>query len=288
MSTTAQSIDLVSSARKAAADAAARSGIQIRPLDDLRPLQDAVALFGSIWGPDERDLISVSVLRALAHSQNYVHGAYLEGELVAAIMGFFGWHQGMTQLHSHILGVSTAAQGRNVGFAVKEHQRAWCLERGISTITWTYDPLVSRNAYFNLTKLGATVTDYYPSFYGEMNDSINGSDESDRVLIEWVLDSPRAIDASLGALTPPDVDSLVSSGAEIALEVADDELPAERSSSAKTLLVGIPRDIVELRTAQPETARRWRLAAREVLKGALDDGYVIAAMTRSGYYVLES
>ena len=256
-------------------------------MDDLGPIQDAVALFGSIWGPEDRDLISVSTLRALAHSGNYVQGAYLEGELVGAIMGFFGWHNNVMQLHSHILGVSPAAQGRNVGFALKEHQRAWCLERGISTITWTYDPLVSRNAYFNLTKLGATVTDYYLSFYGEMNDSINGRDESDRVLIEWALESPRAIDASLGALRAPHIDSLLSSGAETVLEVGPDEMPVEHSSSADTLLVGIPRDIVELRGKQSEAAARWRFAAREVLNGALEDGYVIGAMTRTGYYVLE-
>ena len=85
-----------------------------------------------------------------------------------------------------------------MGFALKLHQRAWCLDRGITLMEWTYDPLVARNAYFNLSKLGATVAEYLPDFYGVMGDGINRFDESDRILVHWPLEDAVVVDAHLG------------------------------------------------------------------------------------------
>ena len=280
--------DLSQAASEAASQAAARSGIHIRKSNDLHEIQDTVKLLKSIWGPEERELITVTTLRALSHSDNYVFGAYVDDVLVGAIAGFVGWHGNQLQLHSHILGVSPDAQGRHIGFALKEHQRAWCLTKGIRTITWTFDPLVSRNAYFNLTKLGAAITAYYPSFYGPMNDEINGSDDSDRVLVQWALDSPRAVEASAGdGVDTRAAAELTDGGAEIALSAGDDGSPVEASARSETILVGIPRDIVEIRRRDPQLAARWRSASRVVLEGALNDGYVIVAMAQPGHYVLE-
>lgn len=280
--------DLTSAAAEAASDAAGRAGIQIRKLEDIEEIQQAVELHRVIWGPEDRDLIGVSTLRALSHADNYVFGAYLGDRLVGAITGFVGWHGEKFQLHSHILGVSPAIQGRNVGFALKEHQRAWCLSKGITTVTWTYDPLVSRNAYFNLTKLGAAVTAYYPSFYGQMNDGINGSDDSDRVLIEWALGSPRAMEASIGdGVATPDIAELHEVGAQIALAVGTDDSPIETPVTSHTILVGIPRDIVEIRRRDAQLGARWRSASRSALEGALNDGFVISALAKPGYYVLQ-
>lgn len=288
MSLTAVDAQLTDSAARAAAEAAARAGIEIRNLVELAQIQEAVELHRRIWGPEDRDLIGVSTLRALSHAGNYVFGAYIDDRLVGAITGFVGWHGDKLQLHSHILGVSPEVQGRNVGFALKEHQRAWSLDRGIGTVTWTYDPLVSRNAYFNLTKLGAAVTAYYPSFYGPMNDGINGSDDSDRVLIEWALGSPRAIEASIGdGVATADVGDLCAAGAEIALDAGPDGSPIETPVGSDTVLVGIPSDIVGIRRRDPRLAARWRSAARAALEGSLNDGFVIAAYAKPGYYVLE-
>ena len=287
MSSTATSLDYAAAAFEAANRAAARGGIEVRRLDDLEAIRRAVKLFRAIWGPEDQDLISVPTLRALSHSDNYVFGAYLDSRMVGAVTGFVGWHGRELQLHSHILGVMPDVQDRKVGFALKEHQRAWSLAKGINTVTWTFDPLVSRNAYFNLTKLGAAVTAYYPSFYGAMNDGINGRDESDRVLVEWALVSPRAVEASSGDGSTPDLEALRGSGADVVLSVGPDESPLHSTGSGERILVGIPRDIVDLRQRDPGLAGRWRSKVRDVLAGALDDGYVIAAMARPGYYVLE-
>ena len=287
MSKAATSLHLADQAAAAAEEAASRARVDVRALDDVQTLSGVDELFRTIWGPTDRNLVGVAILRALSHSGNYVVGAYDGSKLVGALIGFLGRHDDDQQLHSHILGVHPDIRDRSIGFALKEHQRAWSLARGITTVAWTFDPLVARNAYFNLTKLGAAVTRYYPNFYGDLNDDINGHEESDRVLIEWQLDSEPAIAASTLALAEPDIASLTSNGAVEALTVADDGLPSVKNASADTMLVGIPQDVVALRRNDADLATRWRHAVREVLGSALDDGYVTAGMTRSGYYVVQ-
>ena len=272
-------------ASEAAQAAAARSGVEIRTIQEIADIESAMRLLRSVWG-EESDLVGRATLKALAHAGNYVAIAVSDDSVVGAITGFLGWHDGEIQLHSHILGVSPATQGANIGFALKQHQRAWCVARGISTMTWTFDPLVRRNAYFNLTKLGASVTDYLVGFYGRMHDGINGDDESDRVLVEWKLESERAIAASVGRATVPSLESLLGSGAEVALDVGSDGRPERRTTSATSLLVGVPADIVEMRRTDPAGAAQWRSSTRDVISGLLNEGYDITAMTRDGYYLL--
>src|SRR5581483_10885895 len=92
-----------------------------------------------------------------------------------------------------ITGVVGAHQGAHLGYELKQHQRTWALDRGLTAIEWTFDPLVRRNAYFNLVKLGAEIIRYEPDFYGPMRDATNAGDESDRVVTRWkLIDDRRA------------------------------------------------------------------------------------------------
>ena len=176
-----------------AADAAARSaGVSVRELTDLAELDEVVDLFSSIWGRAENPPVTIELLRAFTKAGNYVGGAFDGGRLVGACVGFFH-APAEDALHSHIAGVSPAATGRSIGFALKLHQRAWALLRGVSEIAWTFDPLVSRNAYFNLVKLAAQPVEYLPNFYGPMLDTINGDDDSDRLLVRWRLRDPAVV-----------------------------------------------------------------------------------------------
>ncbi|MGH3118745.1 MAG: GNAT family N-acetyltransferase [Gaiellales bacterium] len=287
MSRTVISLHLADQAAAAAQDAAARARVEVRELDDVTSLSEVDELFRTIWGPTDRNLVGVAILRALSHSGNYVVGAHDGSKLAGALVGFRGEQDGERQLHSHILGVLPDLRNRSVGFALKEHQRAWGLARGITTVTWTFDPLVRRNAYFNLTKLGAAITRYYTNFYGDLNDDINGHEESDRVLIEWHLDSEPAIAASTVSLSEPNIATLKDQGAAEVLTVTDDGGPEVKDASADTLLVGIPEDVVALRRRDESVATRWRHAVRDVLGSALNDGYATTGMTRSGYYVVQ-
>ena len=276
-------------AAAAAEAAAAQAGLKILPLDEVEQIHEAADLFTAVWQVSrEHPLIPPNTLRALAHSGNYVFGAFEDGRMTGAIVGFWGRLGGAMQLHSHILGVSPLSQSRSVGFALKQHQRAWALAQGLDVVTWTFDPLVRRNAYFNIAKLGAAVSEYYPNFYGAMDDGINDGDTSDRVLVEWDLDAPNVIDASERRPTDVDLRALQDDGAAVVLEEDGDGRPKTSDGRERVLLASIPEDIVAIRSKSRETADRWRAALREVLFGALQDGYTAVGMTRSGWYVLRS
>jgi predicted GNAT superfamily acetyltransferase len=176
-------------------------------------------------------------------------------------------------MHSHIAGVAPELSGRGVGYALKLHQRAWALDRGVRTITWTFDPLVGRNAYFNLVKLGAVAAEYLPDFYGGMDDGINGGDETDRLLVRWELDAPGATGAP-------------SDGSVVALDRSADGGPVAGSLDGDRLLVAVPSDVEKLRATDPALARRWRTAVREALVPLLADGAQITGFDKAGWYVL--
>jgi predicted GNAT superfamily acetyltransferase len=259
---------------------------ELTKLEDLRELEQ---LFGAVWGRSGEPPISSDTLRALVHSGNYVAGAFVEGRLAGGLVGWLG--RGAPpeplHLHSHILGVMAGSEARGIGFQLKQHQRRWCLERGITTIEWTTDPLVRRNAYFNLTKLGAQAGRYLVNFYGAMTDGINAGEESDRLLITWRLDSAQALAAAEGRPAEADVGSLLHEGAAAVLSVGSDGEPVEKPTDARTLLCEVPDDIVAVRRADPALARSWRLALRSVLADAFAAGYSIRGATRSGWYVLQ-
>lgn len=195
--------------------AAASAGVEIRELRELADLDQVYRLYDSIWRPDPKNPpVTTELLRALTKAGNYVGGAYDGADLIGACVGFFGAPAEVT-MHSHVAGVSSKARGRNVGFALKLHQRAWALERGVTAISWTFDPLIRRNAYFNLAKLAARPTEYLPNFYGLMADGINNGDDSDRLLVRWQLDDPTVITAAHrpSTLTPAATSSSVRTGA---------------------------------------------------------------------------
>lgn len=259
-------------------------------LADLEDLHELAELFAVVWGRPAEPAINSDILKALAHSGNYVAGAYAGQTLVGGLVGWFGGvrpHE--LHMHSHILGVVAGSDAHGLGFELKQHQRRWCMARGVMVIEWTTDPLVRRNAYFNLTKLGAQAREYLVNFYGEMTDGINAGEESDRLLITWRLDAPSAEAAAAGrGPGPPNLDELLSAGAAAALSVGDAGEPVETESSTRVLLCQVPEDIVALRRSDPVLARSWRMALRRKLTEAIAAGYEVTGATRSGWYVLET
>ena len=242
-----------------------------------------------VWGRPGEPPISSDILKALAHSGNYVSGAFADGRLIGGLVGWLGGSpRSELHLHSHILGVLPDREARGLGFELKQHQRGWCLERGIGLMEWTTDPLIRRNVYFNLGKLGATAPKYLVDFYGQMRDGINAGDESDRLLIAWRLDSPAAEAAAEGRLAEIDVEKLRSWGSDAILSAGPAGEPVVKPSSARVLICQVPDDVVALRRSDPALARKWRIALREALGGSLERGYQISGATRSGWYVLES
>lgn len=262
----------------------------IRELTELEDLRQLAGLFAEIWGRAGEPSVDSDILKALSYSGNYVSGAYQDGRLTGGLVGWIGGvppHE--LHMHSHILGVVAGSDARGLGFELKQHQRRWCLAREIGVMEWTTDPLVRRNVYFNLAKLGASATHYLVNFYGEMADGLNAGEESDRLLIRWRLGSREAEEAAAGRAPVLETDRLIAAGASPVLSVGDSGEPvAAPPGDARALLCQVPEDIVALRHADPSLARSWRLALRSALTGALAGGYAITGATRSGWYVLES
>lgn len=247
--------------------AAAASRITVRELSRVEELHEAAAVLGRIWGVPDNPPMSAELLRAMGKAESYVVGAYdlddPAGPMVGVCVGFHSTPAARV-MHSHIAGVTSAVAGRHAGFALKLHQRAWCLDRGIEMMEWTYDPLVARNAYFNLAKLGARVAEYLPDFYGAMTDGINRHDETDRILVHWSLSAPEVVAACAG--TPA---------------------RAAVPSGAAASWVQVPRDVEALRLTDPEQARAWRTKVRDQLLVALEaDGHVAGFDKEQGYLVL--
>jgi predicted GNAT superfamily acetyltransferase len=258
---------------------------ELRELDDLRALRD---LFAAIWERPDEPPLTLETLKALAHSGGYVAGAHDGNRLVGGLVGWLGGAPSHGfHMHSHILGVAGDSQVRGLGFELKQHQRRWCLERGIAVIEWTTDPLVRRNAYFNLGKLGAQAPEYLVNFYGVMADGLNAGEESDRLLIRWRLNSEQATAAADGRPAESDVKSLLRDGAGVVLSVGQHGEAVSASSNARVLICEVPEDIVALRHTMPSTARSWRLAVRRAFGDAFATGYRITTATRTGHYVLE-
>ncbi len=243
----------------------------IRQLTEHKELLAAQRLYESIWRSSVPP-VTAELMRALIKSGNYVAGAFDGEELIGACAGFCSPPAEST-LHSHIAGVAQGMRGRNVGHALKLDQREWALARGIRAITWTFDPLVRRNAYFNLAKLGADATDYLPDLYGQMSDDINSGVDSDRLLVTWNVSAaqPREVRAT----------------GVIALGISADGMPERGTNAGGTVLVAVPPDIETLRATSPDAATEWRHAVRDVLGGLLAGGARVTGFDRSGWYVVE-
>lgn len=265
-----------------------QAGVRVCELHDLDAMRAAAALYGTVWRNDAGAApASPELMRALSHAGGYVAGAYRGDRLVAAGLAFHSDGR-EADLHSHLAAVLPEAQGRDVGRALKLHQRSWALEHGLQTISWTYDPLLRRNAWFNLTKLGASVTGYLVNFYGPMQDAQNDGDESDRAVATWRLDAPEVVAAAGGTRLEVRVSDLLRDGARIGLQESDGA-PAVSRVPARTpcVLVQIPVDLQGLRAAQPAMARRWRDVSRDVLEPLLAGRYLATGFTRSGWYILK-
>lgn len=262
-------------AREVAVSYARSSRVEIRRLrsDETQP---ACNLLAQIWASGRgRVPIEASLLIALLHSDNYVAGAFEGRRLVGVCVGFFTAPREYG-LHSHIAGVRGTHVGRGVGAALKLHQRAWAIGNGITTITWTYDPLVARNAYFNLHRLGARAIDYVPDFYGEMSDGLNDGQGSDRMVTRWDL-ATWPPEHAVGPVGPP------------ALELGQAREPVRITvpTDATTCRVAIPDDIAALRLRDVDLAVEWRRMTRDVFTELTENGWSINGFDRSGFYRLE-
>jgi predicted GNAT superfamily acetyltransferase len=276
--------------RQTARAAAERAGVTIHDGPDLdQPTRRALAdLFRRVWGRDAAmgPIVSAEILWAAGHVGAPVAAAFAGERLVGGSVGFTGVRDGVTRVHSHLTGVLPDAAGAGVGRALKWHQRAWCLDRGIGVVEWTFDPLVRRNAVVNLVHLGARPVAWFDDLYGAMDDERNAGLPTDRLLVSWDLEDARVRQAAAGRTAEPRVDGLRRAGAEVALDEDDTGAPLVTTTTAPRRLARIPADVEALRARDKDLAADWALALREALGAPLQAGMRITGITRDGWYVL--
>lgn len=247
----------------------------VHSISDARTM---VRVLDAVWGGwDGATGIQDATILALAHAGNYAEVAVLDGDPVGAALGFFGEPLGDV-LHSHIVGVLPRVSGLGIGRAIKMRQRDWCRQRSISTMTWTFDPLVARNAYLNIEKLGARPKQYLIDYYGQMSDGINAGQASDRVLISWDLTVETP---------PPRRKWLGEAFAMLAASTSGAPERHEAPADSVQLTLEIPTDIERLRRENAPLSREWRIALRETLPELLDAGWRVTGFDRAGRYVME-
>ncbi|HSL11172.1 MAG TPA: GNAT family N-acetyltransferase [Actinomycetota bacterium] len=245
-------------------DAAATAGVRLAPLrtvDDADAIGDVIV---ATWGEQP---IGPEVVRALAESGNEPYGAFDGGELVAFVLGWAGVDADGLHIHSHMLAARPDRRHAGVGYALKLAQRAQALDHGIHTVRWTFDPLIARNAYFNLAKLGAVADRFERAFYGEMADELNRGDRTDRLTARWNLD------AEPGPRRSPAAATLLHRN-------ANGPAFAGAPADADAVAIEVPAEYLELRTTAPEVAARWRDAVAQAAETCIARGLVAVAFDR--------
>ncbi len=162
-----------------------------------------------VWSAPDIEIVPKDILLAIVHNGGLAIGAFAGSELVGASFGFPGFYQTpdgpRLKHHSHILAVHPDWRSKGIGFALKRAQWQMVRKQGLDRITWTYDPLLSRNAHLNVARLGAVCNTYLRSEYGEMLDGLNAGLPSDRFQVDWWLNSQR-VERRLSRRSRPTLD----------------------------------------------------------------------------------
>jgi len=258
----------------------------IRLLDSPEDMAAAEELQRIVWPGSETDVVPAHLLITAIHNGGLVMGAFVEEEMIGFVFGFPGLEtlpDGPQPKHcSHMMGVHPDWRSSGLGFALKRAQWQMVRHQGLSHITWTYDPLLSTNAYLNIAKLGAVCNTYRRSEYGDMRDGLNAGLPSDRFQVDWWLNTQR-VERRLGkrARGTLKLDQFAKADLQplYTLQTETDGLPCppEHFSplEGSLLLAEIPVDFMALKSADFALARDWRYFTREVFETAFAGGYLV-------------
>jgi len=230
--------------------------LQVYQLDDLAYQNLGRVVFDSVWSKQISTEITPNLLQAMVYSGSYLSGAFIGSKIVGAAFAFPATNNGL-HLHSHMTAVLPEFRDKGVGYALKIDQWSWAKKKNYSHLSWTFDPLVRRNAKLNIVKLGVDISAYFPDFYGDMPDVLNVGDESDRLMVSWRTD----VDA-------PKARELITN-----LEPGD-------------LLIEIPEDIVAIRSKNQSESMKWRRQVREQFMAAFEKNGKVIGFSANNEYVV--
>jgi predicted GNAT superfamily acetyltransferase len=258
----------------------------IKILEAPEEMPAVEALQRAVWPDSETDIVPAHVFIAAVHNGGLLLGAFTDDQLIGFVFGFPGLEttpDGPRAKHcSHMMGILAGYRDSGVGFALKRAQWQMVRHQGLDHITWTYDPLLSRNAYLNITKLGAVCNTYRRSEYGDMRDGLNAGLPSDRFLVDWWINT-RRVERRLGkrARRPLKLHNFSQADLQplyvLRASAGSGPRPPEHFSplEGRLALAEIPSDINALKEADFAIARDWRFFSRELFETAFASGYLI-------------
>lgn len=239
-----------------------------------------------VWPGSETDVVPLHMLITAVHNGGLVLGAFIDEKMVGFIFGIPGLEttpDGPRPKHcSHMMGIHPDHRDSGIGFALKQAQWQMVRHQGLDHITWTFDPLLSRNAYLNIAKLGAVCTTYRRAEYGDMRDGLNAGLPSDRFQLDWWINT-RRVERRLGKRSRPTLKltHIARSGLHpfYSLQHLTNNLPHPPEHvppfDDRLLLVEIPGDFSALKTKDFSLARDWRFFTRELFETAFEKNYII-------------
>ena len=270
-----------------------KRSVTIRDLKSIEDLRLVPPLEQAVWGGDDRDIVPVLLLIAAKEAGSILIGAFDEGRLVGFAFGFPGLEHGEISIHSHMTAVLPGYRDLNLGYQLKLAQRERSLAMNVGLITWTFDPLQSRNAHFNFAKLGVVSDRYKIDFYGRESTSTLHQNGTDRLWVSWFLDSARV----RARLTDSTVVPLAQKP-EIFLVRCDGNARPARGDLSPALAgnilgIQIPSEIGLIEQEDSALALDWREATRWAFVECLNSGFYVADFLRGhspqipGTYVLK-
>jgi predicted GNAT superfamily acetyltransferase len=232
-----------------------RDGIVIRPCHGIKEFEACVRVEREVWKSSDIDVVPIPLFVVASETGGQVLGAFQGADLIGFTLAIAGWRDRKPFLHSHMTAVLDGNRDRGVGRRLKLYQRNEALARGIPLIEWTFDPLVSKNAYFNFMRLGAISRRYLPNAYGITTSPLHGSLPTDRLVAEWRLRSNRVLQVLAGK-------------------------PVLAPISKRAVRITIPSNMEELRASDPSRAYEAQAEVRGEFLKWLGKGYAATAIER--------
>jgi predicted GNAT superfamily acetyltransferase len=286
------------------------SSIQILPVTEVSDAKQLEDVQRQTWQMSEHELLPGRFLHALQDNGACLLAAYDGQRIAGFVFGLLGTVQDLDdridqvaaarlQMYSAIMGVLPEYQSQGIGYRLKLAQREFALRIGVRLITWTYDPLESRNAYLNISKLGVVCHRYFRNYHGELG-GLNQGLSTDRFYVEWWVTSNRVKGRLSSNRAPLKLDAYRSGGAELINEARplDSGMLAPPDnfliSDSRILLVEFPSQIQEVKNRDINLAADWREHTRKLFEYYFQHNYLITDMVRESpvgepsrsYYVL--
>jgi predicted GNAT superfamily acetyltransferase len=312
-------------AKSPMAELSSKPAVTIRNLQSLDDLKQAEEVEREVWGLADLDTTPMTLAIATKEAGSFWVGAFDGAKLAGFAFGFLGMERGQLIVHSHMLAVREPYRNSRLGYRLKLAQReralALRIDDGrnhdnrasevrelranelltnglrIKEMTWTFDPLQSRNAHLNFAKLGVVSETYKVDFYGPETSSVLHRNSTDRLWVTWPLTSRRVQERLLGKDSRAAMVDALSTLTPL-IRFNGNSKPIRTDLAAATgrqrIAIEIPSDISDVERKDPALAREWRLQTRWAFTEALSAGFFVAEFCRTvrgqqgpGVYLLE-